>query len=467
LVKYQQISFYLSKLTMLRRLSLLAVTLFLFSCGEDVNPNFQEEIAKPEFYHRSVKQLTDVIVHDIFSPPVAGRIYAYSSIAGYEAVAAGDPALQSLAGQIPHLNKLPVPPTDVEIAYPIAAVAAQLKVGKSLIFSEEKIEVFEAEIFKEIKEVGVPEATMVASVAFGHAIADHVIAWYDGDVYKQSRTFPKYSITNDPSKWQPTPPDYMDGIEPAWSKIRAFSLDRSDQFKPLPPTEYSEEEGSAWWDGVMEVYNVFNDVEPTELEERKAIAQFWDCNPYVSHHVGHVMFATKKITPGGHWINISAIAARKANADFAQTTEAYAMVSMAMHDAFISCWDEKYRSSLVRPETFINRHIDEEWRPLLQTPPFPEHTSGHSVVSRACAIVLTDIFGEDFAFDDDSEEENDLPTRSYDSFLAASEEAAVSRLYGGIHYRPAIDYGVTQGEAVGKHLLSRIQPRAAITERGE
>lgn len=452
---------------MLRLLSLFAVALFLFSCGEDINPNFQQEVAQPEFYHRSVKQLTDVIVHDIFSPPVAGRIYAYSSIAGYEAQAAGNPALQSMAGQIPHLEKLPSPPAGVEIAYPVAAVAAQLKVGKSLIFSEEKIETFEAGIFKEMAEVGVPEETMTASVAFGHAIADHIIAWYGGDTYKQSRTFPKYSISNDPSKWQPTPPDYMDGIEPSWAKIRPFALDRADQFKPLPPTEYSEEEGSKWWNEVLEVYNVFKEVEENELEERRAIAKFWDCNPYVSHHVGHVMFATKKITPGGHWINITSIAAKKAQADFGLTTEAYAMVAMAMHDGFISCWDEKYRSKLVRPETFINRHIDEEWRPLLQTPPFPEHTSGHSVVSRACAIVLTDIFGDNFAFDDDSEVEYDLPARSFGSFLEASEEAALSRLYGGIHYRPAIDYGIAQGEAVGKHLLSRVQPRAAITEREE
>jgi hypothetical protein len=178
-----------------------------------------------------------------------------------------------------------------------------------------------------------------------------------------------------------------------------------------------------------------------------------------------MMFATKKISPGGHWVNITAIASRKAKADFAQTAEAYALVSMAMHDGFISCWDEKYRSSLVRPETFINRHLDEEWLPLLQTPPFPEHTSGHSVVSRACAIVLTDLYGDNFAFTDDSEVEYDLPERSYTSFLAASEEAAVSRLYGGIHYRPAIDYGVTQGEAVGRHLLSKLHPGGAISKK--
>ncbi len=444
-----------------RIISLLILTLGILACGEDVNPNFQEEVAEPEFYHRSMKKLTDVIVHDIFSPPQAGRIYAYASVAGYEAMAAGDPKLASFAGQVPHLAPAPAPPADVELSYPVAAVAAQLKVGKSLIFSEEKIAAFEDEIFQEFADIRMPEATLTASIAYGHAIADHIIEWYDGDTYKQSRTFPKYSITSDPSKWQPTPPDYMDGIEPSWAKIRAFSLDRPDQFKPLPPTEYSEEEGSKWWIEVEEVYNALQVGDEAALAERKAIAQFWDCNPYVSHHVGHVMFATKKITPGGHWVNIAAIAARTAKADIATTTQAYAMVSMAMHDAFISCWDEKYRSSLVRPETFINRHMDEEWRPLLQTPPFPEHTSGHSVVSRACAIVLTDIFGDNFAFTDDSEVEYELPERSYPSFLAASEEAALSRLYGGIHYRPAIDYGIIQGEAVGKHLLNRVKPQAA------
>ncbi|MBC6993541.1 vanadium-dependent haloperoxidase [Neolewinella lacunae] len=431
---------------------------FLFlACGEDVNPNYPEEVAAPEFYHRAVKQLTDVIVHDIFSPPVAARIYSYSNIAGYEALAAGDPSMPSLAGQIPHLSPVPAPPAGVEISHPIAALAAQLKTGKSMIFSEEKMEVFEDTLFQEIAAIGVPEDVMAASLAYGRQVADHIIEWYGGDNYKQTRTFPKYSISNDVSKWQPTPPDYMDGIEPSWMKIRTFALDSASQFRPLPPTPYSESKDSKWYQEVMEVYEAMRTTDTTELAERINIAKFWDCNPYVSHHIGHVMFATKKITPGGHWINITAIAARQAKADLATTTRAYATVSMALHDGFISCWDEKYRSRLLRPETFINRHIDEEWRPLLQTPPFPEHTSGHSVISRASATVLTHIFGDNFAFTDDSEVEFDLPARDFPSFLAASEEAALSRLYGGIHYRPAIDYGMVQGEAVGKHLLERIQ----------
>ena len=434
------------------------------SCTEDFNPNYQEEVAEPEFFHRSVKQLTDVIVHDIFSPPVASRIYAYSSIAGYEALAAGDPSLASLAGQIEHLSPVPTPPAGTTIAYPIASLAAQHRVGKRLIFSEPKMDAFREELFAEVRRIGVPEEVFQASVAYGEQVADHIIAWYDGDLYKQTRTFPKYAITDDESRWQPTPPDYMDGIEPSWMKIRPFTLDSASQFKPLPPTAYSLEPDSKWMQEVMEVYSVFSEANEAESAERQAIAQFWDCNPYVSHTVGHLMFATKKITPGGHWINIASIAAKQADADFARTVETYALVSIAMYDGFISCWDEKYRSNLVRPETFINRHIDQEWRPLLQTPPFPEHTSGHSVVSRACAIVLTDLYGDHFAFDDDSEEEYDLPTRSYPSFLVASEEAALSRLYGGIHYRPAIEYGVTQGEAVGKHVLSTIDTRSKITE---
>ncbi|CAH1000456.1 hypothetical protein LEM8419_01609 [Neolewinella maritima] len=447
-----------------RILTSLVLLLTLVSCGEDINPNYQEEVAEPEFYHRSVKQLTDVIVHDIFSPPVASRIYSYSSIAGYEALAAGDPGLESLAGQVPHLAPAPAPPAGTEIAYPVAAVVAQLRVGKSLIFSEPKMDEFRDGLYEEIRRIGVPEEVFQASVAYGEQVADHIIDWYGGDMYKQTRTFPKYSITDDETKWQPTPPDYMDGIEPSWERIRPFTLDSASQFRPLPPTDYSLEPDSRWMQEVNEVYTVFTGVDEQESAERQAIAQFWDCNPYVSHTVGHLMFATKKITPGGHWVNIAAIAAKQADADFARTVETYALVSMAMYDAFISCWEEKYRSKLVRPETFINRHIDQEWRPLLQTPPFPEHTSGHSVVSRACAVVLTDLYGDNFAFADDSEEEYDLPTREYPSFLAASDEAALSRLYGGIHYRPAIEYGVTQGEAVGQHLLERISTRAQITE---
>ena len=186
------------------------------------------------------------------------------------------------------------------------------------------------------------------------------------------------------------------------------------------------------------------------------MAQFWDCNPYVSVTRGHLMFATKKITPGAHWIGITKIACNKSGYDFDDTVYAYTKTSIAIADAFISCWDEKYRSNLIRPETLINEHIDDSWKPVLQTPPFPEYSSGHSVASGAAAVALTDIFGDNFAFDDDTELPYGLPVRSFSSFNEASAEAAISRMYGGIHYRAAIEQGLKQGRDLGTFVVENL-----------
>jgi hypothetical protein len=186
------------------------------------------------------------------------------------------------------------------------------------------------------------------------------------------------------------------------------------------------------------------------------IARFWDCNPFVSVNKGHFMFAEKKITPGAHWIGICKIASKQTKSDFDKTVYAYTKTSIAIADAFISCWDEKYRSNLIRPETLINKHIDLEWAPILQTPPFPEYTSGHSVVSGASSEVLTAIFGNNFEFDDTTELPYGLPMRSFKSFRLAAQEAAVSRLYGGIHFRAAVEVGVDQGVLVGNLVNSKL-----------
>jgi hypothetical protein len=125
-----------------------------------------------------------------------------------------------------------------------------------------------------------------------------------------------------------------------------------------------------------------------------------------------------------------------------------------MTDAFISCWNNKYLYNRVRPVTAINKLIDRNWTPLLQTPPFPEYTSGHSVISTTAATILTHLFGDRFSFADDTEKEFGLPTRKFNSFAAASAEAAISRLYGGIHFRDAIENGIKEGEQIGKFVVS-------------
>ncbi len=443
------------------RINFLLLGIILISAVgcEQVNPNWQADASNADYIHRSMQKVTDVIVHDIFSPPVASRIYTYASIAGYEALQNGDEGYQSLEGQLRGLNNVPKPTAGQEYCYPLAGVHAMLTVGKALIFSEQMIDEFEAEVYAEFQNVQMPQAVFDASLDYGKAVAGHILEWADKDNYKQTRTFPKFTITDDPDRWKPTPPDYMDGIEPHWNKIRPFVIDSAQQFVPAPPTAFDmKDKNGQFYQEVLEVYTAL-EVDNDERTEREAVAAFWDCNPYVSHHKGHVMFATKKITPGGHWVGICKTACKKANADIMTSVDAYTWTSICLADAFISCWDEKYRSNLIRPETVINTYLDEEWKPFLQTPPFPEYTSGHSVISRSAATALTHLFGDNFAYIDSVEVQYGMPPRSFESFYQASDEAAVSRLYGGIHYAPACFIGVEQGQKVGDFIVERIKTK--------
>ncbi len=433
---------------------LLVLVLVSFVRCKDAVPS-TEVTANTGYIHRAVDKTTEIIIHDIFSPVVAARIYAYSSIALYETLRQLRPEFLSLAGQVRDLTDVPAAPNDPNLDLNLAGLQAYMTVAKALIFSEQEMEDFRTTIYDEIRAKGVSEDVFKSSLAYGDAVAAHILAWSKKDNYAQTRSFPKFTVSKDPNRWQPTPPAYIEAIEPDWNKIRPMTLDSAGQFKPAPPAEFSTDTTSEFYKLAREVHNALDE----DKENRLAIANFWDCNPYVMHQEGHLMFATKKITPGGHWVGITGLVTRKTGQDMAATAEAYALVSIGLFDGFISCWDEKYRSNLVRPETYINRNIDSKWEPALQTPPFPEHTSGHSVISNASNVILTKIFGDNFAFDDSTEVAYQLPVRSFKSFQEAADEASISRFYGGIHYMPAIEEGVTQGVKVGQHVLSRIQTR--------
>jgi hypothetical protein len=399
--------------------------------------------------------MTDVVVYDIMSPPQASRAYAYASVAAYEAVRHGDPAYRSLGGQLAELGEVPLP--DGPIHPPLAGVQAFLQVGRALTFSQERMDSVLAELQQRSRTMGVlPADVFERSVAYGDAVARHVLGWSRGDRFLQRIAQPKYTVLEEPGRWVPTPPGYMDAAEPAWGTLRPFTLDSASQFMPARPPRYDMTEGSRFYEEAHEVYEVGLGL----TEEQRIIAEFWNNNPYTMHVRGHAMYATKKKSPGAHWMALIRVFARQANADIVRSAEAYALTAIAIHDGFISCWDEKFRSSVVRPETVINQFFDEEWQPLLQTPPFPEYTSGHSVISSAAAAVLTARFGPDFAFTDSTEVRHGLPVRAFASFEEAAREAAISRLYGGIHYRAAIENGMEQGRKVGEHVLHRLQTRA-------
>jgi hypothetical protein len=413
-----------------------------------------------ELLHDAVKQLTDVIVYDIFSPPQASRVYAYSSVAAYEVMRQGRPEYRTLAGQLNGLT--PVPAPEGEISAPLAGVHAFMTVGRALTFSQARMDSLRAAADDAFRKRGLPAPVVARSIAYGEQVAAHVLAWAGQDRFKQSRGYPKFSVTAAAGRWVPTPPAYMDAVEPNWGMLRPFVLDTASQFRPEPPHPYDTAQGSAFMREAREVY----DVRATLTAEQREITAFWDCNPYVMQVQGHTMFALKKMTPGGHWMSIAGIAARKTDAGAARSAEAYARTALALADGFLSAWDEKYRSAVVRPETVINQLIDEQWQPLLQTPPFPEYTSGHSVISTAAAEVLTDVFGDSVAYADSTEVEYGLPVRSFTSFRQAAAEAAISRLYGGIHFRRAIEQGAVQGRKIGELHVARVRTReAAVAAR--
>lgn len=397
--------------------------------------------------HRAQRAITTVIVHDIFSPPVASRIYLYSSLAAYEALSVhkSEIPFHTFRNDFPKFSDQPDAST---IDRELSSLFALLYTASRYVFSDSSL----IDSMKLILKPYSKHPLYKSSESWGKRVSDTVFNWSKTDGYLKTRKLRRYAYGKDASAWKPTPPGYIAAVEPYWGQIRCIILDSLHQYRPPMALSFSTDSVSTFYKQAKEVY----DKTMQMTKEDTLVAMFWDCNPFYLNTQGHLNFATKKLSPGGHWISIAGIASEKAKADFTKSLKAYLITSVSLFDAFISCWDEKYRSNIIRPETYINRYINESWRPLLQTPPFPEYTSGHSVISAAAANVLTAFFGNDFSFDDHTETGYGLPVRHFNSFYEAAEEAAISRFYGGIHYRAAIENGSIQGKKIGQAIVDKL-----------
>jgi len=426
----------------------------LASCNFRKN-DYQQVLHSSVLYSNITGRLTEVMTYDIFSPPVASRIYAYAHLAAFETMAASDSNYISLAGQLKDFAEVPRPDTTKPIDFPYASMIALMEVGRTLTFSKDQTDAIVDSLKKLAADHGMPKDMKKRSEEYGESVAKAVLAWSKKDNYAETRSAAKYTVPNEDGKWVPTPPAYIPAVEPQWRTIRTVAMDSCNQFPPPPPVPYSHEPGSEFHSWAKMVCDTVNNL----TEEQKAIASFWDCNGFKMHVVGHTMFATKAMTPGGHWMGIIGIVCKDQNADFNKTVYAYTAVSFALMDAFISCWDAKYNWNLVRPETVINKFMDPEWKPFLQTPPFPEYTSGHAEISSASATVLEHIFGENISFRDSTERAWGWPDRTFRSFREAADEAGMSRFYGGIHYRRSVEVGKDQGIQVGNYVLTKLKMR--------
>jgi hypothetical protein len=404
------------------------------------------------------KILTDAIMEDVFTPPVASRIYAYCNIAAYEVVQQQDNSYVSLGQQLNGLPALPEPANFDEIWLPVASAIAFSTVAKEMVHSREMITRFEVDYLERLGVETIDTTSLSMAVNYGQRIGQYILKWAKQDGFEDRHRHIYATSKRLKGKWVSTPPNHAPAIEPNWQQLRPFVMSSSDQFRPPAPTRFDTLPDSDFYAEATEVYETVNRLN----EQQLAVARFWDCNPNISFEKGYAKVYRQQITPGGHWMLVTGIAVTQKELSLLAQTAIHTLVAIALADAFISCWQEKYTSNLIRPQTYINAYIDPNWRPVLQTPAFPEYTSGHSVISAAAATILTSSFGANFTYTDNSEEKLGLPPRTYQSFQQAADEAAISRLYGGIHYRPSIEQGVVQGEQLGNYILERIQLSAGV-----
>ncbi len=382
-----------------------------------------------------------------YSPPVASRAFGYLGVIAFESRVGGSTELNSLVGQLAGLDAVPQREPgavydDAVIIDTALAVAMQSffqntgPTGQHAVAAAEKKWHVEA-------TAGVPVDVVQRSEEFGRAMAESIIAWSqsDGGAKIENMGFPlQYDLPKGDGKWVPTSLISQQQVPllPAWGENRTFVMPEGASC-PLPaPLDYSESADSAFYKEALEVYDTTKVLTP----EQAAIARFWSDDPMLS------------TTPPGHWFSIILQVADQKQMSLDDRVDVIARLGVAMSDAFVGCWHQKYVYNLVRPISYIKKHIDPKWEPILITPPFPEYPSGHSTVSGAAATVLTAFLGETFAFEDETGGRDGRAARHFDSFWDAANEAGVSRLYGGIHFRAAIDRGLEQGRCIGAYAVA-------------
>jgi membrane-associated phospholipid phosphatase len=416
------------------------------------------------FARQWMTNLANSVKGDGISPPVAARTYAYGGIAVWEAVVHGIPGGQSLAGQLNGLDALPEPDPGLEYDWPTVLAWTMHRMsgvapGPGGLPAQAGTYVYPERVFFEFttgsqasltalgpqqigyrRVDGVPEQVIEDSMAYADQLANALIAWANADGYNEAR-YKGFIPPEGPDKWVPTGFSDADKVanpaEPGFGGLRPLVLTSPDECAPPPPVAFSTSSSSDFYAQANAVYLTDANLTDEQIE----IARFWADGPGAT------------ATPAGHWMALVTKYVRSGN--LADATRAYALSGIGYMDAFVAVWESKFEYNLLRPETYIRRHIDSDWTPLLPTPQFASYVSGHSGVSGASAVLLTDLFGTDPVVDN-TKLLRGFGVRNYDDFFDAASEAAESRLYGGIHYPMDNSEGQTLGECVGTAVRDRV-----------
>ena len=467
-------------------------SLLALACSRSTPP------VDPQFVAEWMRNYYGLVRAERISPPVAARVLAYASVALHEGLATATPGVRSLAGRLNGLDSLPLPETRRRYDPVLVALAAEQRVLDSLFVEALPATRAALATLTDSLEQARLELTPAMQVRessreLGERIGDAILAWAATDGFDSTRIKPFKPVAgtqywvNDARGDEYTPqnltavsdfvalknpaatlqggaaseralmvtrPKAADirtlkaanptgATEPWWGTLRPFALKTANECAMPAPEPWSTAAGSSLYAQAKRVY----DVSRALTEEQKQTALYWADN------------AGQTGTPVGHWLSIGSQLVHQQKLNVAQASELFVLMTLAQADAFIAVWHEKYRHNGIRPVTYIRRYIDPKWTPLISTPPFPEYPSGHSGQSAAAAKVLTAILG-DVAFDDSTNLTIGHQPRRFNSFQEAADQAAESRLFGGIHFPMGNENGKVLGRCVGEKVLERLRHTA-------
>jgi hypothetical protein len=360
------------------------------------------------------------------------RHFSYTAIAAYESSIAGHPGYRSLAGQLNGLLALPLAPKGkiynelcVNAAYAemLRAFYSSFEGCNAIIDSMEKTQ--KQRFLQGVADV---KSTNKSSL-YGKTVATHILKWANAD---GSNTTKEYTALKGEGLWTPS----STAASPFWAENRNMAMNLFSIYSLNAPV-YSTDTSASFYKMVYEVYNTSRSLS----DEQKSIALFWDDSPN-----------GKYMTVFGHWTSIVSNLIKQHRLSLIKATEAYAKMTIALHDASILAWKGKFQYNVLRPISFIQQQIDKTWNPLIATPPHPEFPAAHATLSNAAAVTLGTLFGDSCSITDNSYTDIGMKERTYNSLQDAAREAGLSRLYGGIHYRYSIEQGFILGEKTARFI---------------
>lgn len=429
-------------------MKLLRPTLFCLLVLSFLRCETPKEVPADHLLHELNSGMIHVVSEDLFSPPVAARIYAYVNLAAYGAAAPTMEESADLFDDIQELNALPEAPDSYHL--PTAMITAYVEVGKTLTYRTHLLDSLKIDLLA--KYPATSSNLKSQGEKWGMAVADIIKERSSSDGYQKTRKMVNYELIEEPYAWVPTAPMFGEALEPHWALISPFWIDSVSQYRLPAHPAFDSTKSSEFHEAALAVMEVVSSGDSTGL--KKAI--YWDCNPGPTMVKGHVMQVNKQNTPPGHWMGIHAILAKKARVSLAQSAYINAVLMTGICDAVIAAWETKYHYNLLRPETYIQRYINPDWKPLIESPLFPEYASAHSSVSAVAAVVLDKFYGRVEFYDDTNQPFGHVP-KNFNDVWEAAEEAARSRYLGGIHYLFSSLSGFEQGKEIGQSILQKLE----------